>query len=126
MIGFESSGSFKNTDSFLRRCMSDDIFSPAKRLAEEGVQRLKDATPKDSGITAESWDYEIVEEDGSTTIWWKNTNLVGDWFNLAVGLQYGHATGTGGWVAGYDYINPALKPIFDKMADAVWKEVNKP
>ncbi len=125
MIGFESSGSFSSTDSFLRRCMSGDIFSPAKKLAEEGVQRLKDATPKDSGITAESWDYEIVEEDGSTTIWWKNTNLVDDWFNLAVGLQYGHATGTGGWVAGYDYINPALKPIFDKMADAVWKEVNK-
>jgi hypothetical protein len=124
MIGFESSGSFSNTDSFLRRCMSDDIFSPAKKLAEEGVQRLKDATPKDSGITAELWDYEIVEEDGSTTIWWKNTNVVNG-FNVAVGLQYGHATGTGGWVAGYDYINPALKPIFDKMADAVWKEVNK-
>lgn len=124
MIGFESSGSFSNTDSFLRRCMSDDIFSPAKKLAEEGVQRLKAATPKDSGITAELWDYEVIEEGGSTTIWWKNTNVVGG-FNVAVGLQYGHATGTGGWVAGYDYINPALKPIFDKMADAVWKEVGK-
>jgi hypothetical protein len=124
MIGFESSGSFKNTDSFLRRCMSGDIFDPVTRIAEEGVQRLASATPEDSGLTARSWAYEIVEEGGKYTIWFTNSNVVSG-FNVAVGLQYGHGTNNGGWVGGYDYINPALKPIFDKMGDAVWKEVAK-
>lgn len=122
MLSIESSGSFRNTDSFLRECMSDDILDPAVRYAEEGVVRLRDATPQESGLTASLWSYEIVSEGGGTTIWWKNGNSI-DGFNVAVGLAYGHATGTGGWVEGSDYIKEALKPIFDKMTDAVWKEV---
>jgi hypothetical protein len=124
MIGFSSSGSFANTDSFLRKMIAGDIFSPAERIAQEGVQMLQAATPQESGETAASWTYEIVDEGGGQTIWFTNTHEVNG-FNVAVGLQYGHATGTGGYVPGTDYINPALKPIFDKIADAVWKEVQK-
>lgn len=124
MIRYESSGSFKSTDSFLKRCISGDYLDPIEGIAEEGVQRLIAATPQDSGATANAWSYEIVEEGGKSTIWFTNSNNVNG-FNVAVGLQYGHGTGTGGWVGGYDYINPALQPIFDKMADQVWKEVAK-
>ena len=124
MIGFESSGSFKETESFLQRCRRGDIFDPVEAIAEEGVQRLAAATPQDSGITASSWSYEIVEENGKFTIWFRNSHENAG-FNVAVGLQYGHGTGTGGWVGGIDYINPALKPIFDKMGNDVWKEVAK-
>lgn len=125
MLSIESSGGFNNTYSFLKRCQSDDPLQAAVRFAEEGVLRLRDATPEETGLTAALWDYEVVSENGGITIWWRNGNVV-DGFNVAVGLQYGHGTGTGGWVAGYDYINPALKPIFDKMADAAWKEVTRP
>lgn len=124
MIRYESSGSFKSTDSFLKRCISGDYLDPIEGIAEEGVQRLTAATPQDSGATANAWSYEIVEEGGKSTVWFTNSNNVNG-FNVAVGLQYGHGTGTGGWVGGYDYINPALQPIFDKMADQVWKEVAK-
>ena len=88
------------------------------------MDALRAATPVDSGLTAESWTYEIEEKSGSITIWWLNENVVNG-FNVAIGLQYGHGTGTGGWVQGYDYINPALRPIFDEIADNVWKEVQK-
>ena len=124
MISISSSGNTNDTSSFLKRCMSDDPYKAALRFAEEGVQRLRDATPEETGLTASMWDYEIVSEGGSPTIWFRNGNVV-DGFNVAVGLQYGHGTGTGGWVNGLDYINPALKPIFDKMADAAWKEVTR-
>lgn len=124
MISVTSSGDFNDTYAFLKRCESDDIFDSAVALAQEGVARLQSATPQESGLTAALWDYEVVQENGSVVIWWRNGNVV-DGFNVAVGLQYGHGTGTGGWVAGYDYINPALKPIFDKMADAAWKEVTR-
>jgi hypothetical protein len=124
MISLSSSGDFKNTDNFLDRILADSYMDPAESLAEEGVQRLRDATPEETGLTAAGWYYEIVSEGGGTTIWWKNSHVV-DGFSVAVGLQYGHGTGTGGWVEGYDYINPALKPVFDKIADGVWKEVTK-
>lgn len=122
MIGVESSGSFKNTDAFLRRMARGDIFHEAASFAEQGVQALKAATPQDTSETANGWYYEIVTEGDKTTIWWNNRHQVNG-FNVAVGLQYGHATGNGGYVAPTDYINPALKPIFDKLAEATWKEV---
>lgn len=125
MIRLESSGSFMNTESFLSRCVSGDYLDQIPAIAEEGVQRLRTATPKDSGITASSWSYEIVDEGGKYTLWFTNSHVEGGFFNVAVGLQYGHGTGNGGWVGGIDYINPALQPIFDKIADQVWKEVAK-
>lgn len=117
-----SSGSFKNTYSFLDEMIQGDLKSRLAPYAEEGVAALAAATPQESGETAASWSYEIVEEGGLLTIWWINTHVVNG-FNVAIGLQYGHATGTGGYVAGRDYINPALEPIFDKIAAKFWKEV---
>ena len=87
---------------------------------------MANATPRDTGLTANSWRYEIVKDKqkGLITIHWINDNVVDDWFNVALMLQYGHATGTGYWVEGVDYINPALRSIFDKMAEEIWQEVN--
>ena len=99
---------------------------PMKVLDEcgkQGVAALAAATPKDSGLTAESWTYSIESNGDKTEIVWSNTNVVDGWFNVAIGLQYGHGTGTGGYVRGVDYINPALRPVFDNIAETVWKVV---
>lgn len=88
----------------------------------EGVQALSQATPQDSGLTASSWSYEILKQNGNYTIVWINTN-VHSGVSVAVLIQYGHGTGTGGYVQGRDYINPAIQPIFDRIANDVWKVV---
>lgn len=124
MIKFTTSGNTNNTDKFLERMIKGDLYSGIERYAQEGVNALRAATPKDTNLTSESWAYEIVRSAGQVTIWWKNTNVVNG-FNVAIGLQYGHGTGTGGWVQGYDYINPALRPVFDKIANGVWEEVQR-
>lgn len=124
MIRFTTGGSTRNTENFLQRIIHGDLYSKLETYGRLGVDRLRQATPIESSLTADSWEYEIEEKNGSYTLWWLNTNEI-DGFNVAVGLQYGHGTGAGGWVAGYDYINPALKPILDKLADEVWKEVQK-
>lgn len=117
-----SSGSFKNTQSFLDSMIRGDITSRLERCASEGVAALSAATPQDTGVTAASWAYEIVDENGAVTVWWTNSNTING-FNVAIGLQYGHGTGKGGYVSGEDFVNPALKPIFDKIANDIWKEV---
>ena len=122
MISITSGGNTKNTDTFLDRMIKGDLFSNLDHYAQRGVDALRSATPEESGLTADSWTYEIVRKNDSTSIFWNNTNSVNG-FHVAVGLQYGHGTGTGGWVQGYDYINPALRPLFDEIANAVWKEV---
>lgn len=122
MISFTAGGSTARTDSFLRKMMQGDLYSNLEPYAQRGVDALRAATPTESGLTAESWTYEIVKTGGGVTIWWTNTNVVNG-FNIAIGLQYGHGTGTGGWVQGYDFINPALRGVFDEIADSVWKEV---
>lgn len=125
MLRVESSGSFNNTNEFLRKMAEGDIYGNVARLAEEGVAALKAATPRgDTGATSAGWTYEIEETGGNYTIHFRNDHEV-DGFNVAVGLQHGHATGGGGWVSGQDYINPALAPIFDKIANKVWEEVHK-
>lgn len=90
----------------------------------QGVQALAAATPKDSGRTAKSWRYEIQNEDGQVRIGFYNSQMAGD-VSVAIILQYGHGTGTGGYVEGIDYINPALKPVFESIANEAWKEVIK-
>ena len=115
-----SSGS---VDHFLRKLLKKDWSQVLKKYAEEGIQALSAATPVDSGKTAASWGYEIEETKSGLTIYWTNSN-VNKHVNIAIIIQYGHATGSGGWVEGRDYINPALQPIFDQMADALWKEVS--
>jgi hypothetical protein len=124
MIKITAGGNTNNTDAFLKRILEGDLYSNLDSFAQRGVDALRQATPKESGATADSWTYEIDRSGGGVTIYWINTNVVNG-FNVAIGLQYGHGTGTGGWVEGYDYINPALRPIFDEIAEGVWKEVQK-
>lgn len=122
MISINSSGSFKNTNSFLSRLLKGDIFSDLDRFGQMGVDALSNATPRDSGETAQSWRYKTIRKKGFIGIEWYNTNVVNG-SNIAILIQYGHGTGTGGYVQGRDYINPAIQPIFDKIANDVWKKV---
>lgn len=122
MLRFESRGDFKNTERFLRKMSSVDIASALKSLAQEGVRALSEATPLDSGRAATSWGYEITRSRTSTSITWTNSD-VENGFPVAIMLQYGHGTRNGGYVVGRDYINPAMQPIFDKIADEAWKVV---
>lgn len=124
MIRITTKGSFKNTERFLNRAKSGEIFSALGKFGDVGVAALAQATPKDSSQTANSWTYEIVQRRGYYSIRWKNTHVEGG-APIAVMLQYGHGTGTGGYVAGRDYINPAMRPIFDQIAAEAWKEVTK-
>ena len=118
---FKVHGSFANTRAFLRRMESLQAYIAVEKMAVKGVQALQAYTPMETGLTAVSWDYEIIDGEDFQIIW-KNTNIVGD-VNVAVILQYGHGTGTGGYVVGRDYINPALEPIFNEIRDTVWKAV---
>ncbi len=122
MISLESSGDFNNTEAWLKRMATGDIFSALNHFGQEGVSALSAATPVDTGETKNSWTYEILRETGSYSIIWGNTNIVNGQ-PLAILLQYGHGTGTGGYVEGRDYINPALRPIFDRIAAEAWKVV---
>jgi hypothetical protein len=122
MITFTLSGSTSRTQAFLQKMQSQDLYSGLESLAERGVSALQATTPKESGLTAASWSAEVSTEGGATTITWSNSH-VQDGVNIAIILQYGHGTGTGGYVAGRDYINPAIKPIFDDIANEVWKKV---
>ena len=124
MIKITVSGDTKRTEDFLHKMMTDDPYANIQRLAQKGVDALAQVTPQDSGRTSEQWSYEIVQNGSGITIWWTNTNVI-DGFNVAIGLQYGHASGISGYVVGRDYINPALKGVFDEIAADVWKEVQK-
>jgi hypothetical protein len=116
------SGSFKNTERFFKNMSSFSAEKILEKYAQEGVSALSQSTPELTGLTAASWAYEVSVDKEYYSITWTNDNLV-DGIPVAILLQYGHMTGTGGYVQGYDYINPSLQPIFDKIADDVWKEV---
>lgn len=124
MITFKQRGNFNKTEKFLKKSLGNDYSKVLDRYGKQGVEALSAATPIDSGVTASSWYYEIIQNEskGTVSVVWKNSN-VNKGVNIAVILQYGHATRGKGWVEGRDYINPALQPIFDKMAEAAWKEV---
>lgn len=122
VIKFKHRGNFNNTERFFKRAQKMDFFRNLEKYAQEGVAALSSATPVDSGLTAASWDYEIVKKKGSVSIYWTNSNINAG-VPIAVILQYGHGTNNGGYVQGRDYINPAIRPIFDKIADNAWKEV---
>jgi hypothetical protein len=98
------------------------MFSVLDRYGREGVRILSSATPKETGETAHSWEYKVTHQVGKHTISWSNTHKE-DGVNIAVIIQYGHGTGTGGYVEGIDYINPALRPLFDRIADDIWRQV---
>lgn len=122
MISASASGSFSETERFLGQLVGGGIFSTLDYYGAAGVNALQAATPVDTGETAASWSYKVVRKNGAYSIEWHNSNVV-DGVPIAIILQYGHGTGTGGYVQGRDYINPALEPIFKKIADNVWKAV---
>lgn len=121
-ISAQSSGSWDNTENWLKRMTQGSPFSQLEHFGAEGVAALSAATPKESGDTAAQWFYEIIQDRGTWSIVWGN-NHVEDGRQIAVLLQYGHGTGTGGYVAPRDYINPALQPIFDRAVAEGWKVV---
>lgn len=122
MISASSSGSFSRTESFLRGLQKLDIMGILRRNGQRGVEALSSATPVLSGLASTSWDFEVSRRGGGYTISWTNTDIESG-FPVAIMLQYGYSTGTGGFVQGEDYINPAIRPIFDQIADEVWKAV---
>lgn len=122
MVTFKHHGNFNNTKRFFKRATEARFLQNLNRYGQEGVAALSAATPVESGETASSWYYEIRRSGSSFSIHWGNSH-VNDGVNIAIIIQYGHGTGTGGYVAGRDYINPAIQPIFDKIAENVWKEV---
>lgn len=124
MFSLSGKGDFKNTEKFLKNALGRNYRSILEKYGQQGIQALSAATPVKTGKTASSWRYEVVEKSGSISVVWSNTN-VNKGVNIALILQFGHGTRQGGYVAGRDYINPALKPIFDDLADAAWKEVTK-
>lgn len=122
LIKFTNKGDFSRTERFFNSLLRRDYLNVLQKYGREGVEALRAATPKDTGLTANSWNYSLTYDSGKTIIGWYNTN-VNDGVNVAVILQYGHGTKSGVYVQGRDYINPAVQPIFDKIADNVWKEV---
>lgn len=124
MITFRQKGNFKKTEKLLKKSLGRDYISILKKYGEYGVRALSAATPIETGVTAMSWSYEIIQNNSSISVVWNNSNIHKG-INIALILQYGHATRNGGWVEGVDYINPALRPIFDDLADKAWKEVTR-
>ena len=124
MIGIRQHGDFSKTDNFLKSLKQQRIYDALERYAQMGVEALASATPVESGQTANSWYYEIEKTNTSVTIKFCNSNIQNG-VPIAVILQYGHGTGTGGWVTGRDYINPAIQPIFDEIVNKTWGEVTK-
>lgn len=122
VIIFRQKGDFKKTRKFLKRCSNLQLDDILNRYGQEGVEALARATPKDTGKTAASWSYAVHKSDGRITITWSNSNIV-DGVPIAVILQYGHGTRNGGYVEGVDYINPAMRPIFERIAQRAWGEV---
>jgi hypothetical protein len=122
MYSFKHRGSFDNLESFLKRMQKIDYRNAIELYAQDGVFALSGATPRDSGLAASSWGYKVRYSDTHITITWTNNNVERG-FPVAIMLQYGYATGTGGYVQGRDYINPAMRPIFDRIAEGVWKVV---
>lgn len=125
-ISLETKGDFSKTYKYFKDLSlfsSYKLMGVLEKYGNEGVKALQSTTPKDSGLTASSWSYEITVEKDLITISWNNSN-VNDGVPIAVLIQYGHGTGTGGYVEGVDYINPAMHPIFKQIADSAWKEVN--
>lgn len=125
LISLEVTKDSNKTENFLKKALQ--VFEKKfifDKYGKIGVEALRKETPKDSGLTADSWYYEIKENKGSTTIEWNNSHVNKN-VNIAVIIQTGHGTGTGGYVKGIDYINPAMRPVFQEIADNLWREVTR-
>lgn len=124
MIKFKHKGDFSKTIKYMNSAKKAVDFKMLEKYAQQGVNALKAATPVDTGVTANSWYYEIEKTNNSITIKFNNSNIVRG-VPIAIILQYGHGTRNGGYVTGRDYINPAIQPIFEKITNDAWKEVTK-
>ena len=124
MITFRQKGDFSKLNRYFERVREAAKIGVLDKYGREGVAALASATPRDSGKTAESWYYEINRQNGSVSINFLNSNI-NKGVPIAIILQYGHGTGTGGWVEGRDYSNPAILPVFDRLANDAWKEVTR-
>ena len=121
---FTHKGNFEKTTDFLKKAKQADFYKHMEQYAQLGVEALREATPIDSGQTANSWSYEVNVSKNKAEITWINNNTnKGE--NIAILIQYGHGTGTGGYVRGQDYINPAMRLVFDKIIESIWKEVTE-
>lgn len=124
MITIESQGDWKMTRNWFDRMTKLDLALIMNQFGKEGVSALASATPSKSGLTSKSWNYEVTRKGNNWKITWTNSN-VNKGANIAVLIQYGHGTRNGGYVVGRDYINPAIRPVFDKIAQKAWKEVTR-
>lgn len=124
MISFRQKGDFSKLTRYLERAKEAAKIGILDKYGKEGVAALASATPTETGKTANSWYYEVKNQNGSAKITFNNSNI-NKGVPIAIILQYGHGTGTGGWVQGRDYINPAVQPLFDRIAEEAWKEVTK-
>ena len=124
MISFRQKGDFSKLNKYLERVKETVKLGDLDKYGREGVAALSSATPTDTGLTASSWYYEIKRQNGSVSIIFNNSNI-NDGVPIAIILQYGHGTRGGGWVEGRDYINPAIQPLFDRIAEEAWSEVTK-
>ena len=124
MITIESQGEWKMTRNWFDRMTKLDLALIMNQFGKEGVSALAAATPSRSGLTSKSWNYEVTRKGNDWKITWTNSN-VNKGANIAVLIQYGHGTRNGGYVVGRDYINPAIRPVFDKIAQKAWKEVTR-
>ena len=127
MITVQHRGSFRKLEKFLQKNQHVSLNRYLRLYGQKGVEALANATPVDSGLTADSWHYKIEKDERKKIIRivWTNSNVVDEWFNVALMIQYGHGTKSGAYVEGIDYINPAVKSIFDELAKEVWEEVNR-
>ena len=124
MISFRQKGDFSKVTKFLEKAKESVHLGILDKYGREGVAALSSATPVDTGLTAKSWYYTIENKNGVAILSFNNSNIQNG-VPIAIILQYGHGTRNGGWVQGRDYINPAIQPLFDKIADAAWREVTK-
>lgn len=123
-ISITHRGEYSKITMYLKNLLRKDYTSIVRKYADQGLEALREYTPKDTGLTANSWSYEIEQTRTSIKVTYLNSN-VNKHINIALIIQYGHGTGTGGWVEGIDYINPALKPVFEQMAAECWREVKR-
>lgn len=124
LITVSETGNFKNIEGFFKRTQKKNLIKKLEKYGQQGVELLAAATPKDTGETAASWSYEVVDEKGSYSIIYKNSSAIGN-TPIVILIRYGHATRNGGYVIGNDFITPVMKKMFNEMADTIWKEVTK-
>lgn len=123
IVSFRHKGNFSKARNYFEKLIEASRLKAMDKYGAQGVAALSAVTPVDTGKTADSWYYETSVSNGVYTITFCNSNMSKDWFPVAIMLDVGHGTGTGGWVEGRHYIDPAIRPVFDKIANEAWEEV---